>query len=192
MEDAPLSIDAYVIWKENPPGTMVADVFWPAHAADLRVILSNQTDLDYTDVDFVITVTNRAEIITNVGQLDKGIKCSVDAQKTRFTRDLEEHLPADFMGSKSGEKSDPQGTHWFSRSYRIRCDKFPHQSTINLILPVERLQDFTSENPLAPMTPPGGLRVEGQFRTAGNRVRIIKKEFEDVPLRTAWDPLGSR
>jgi hypothetical protein len=181
-KEAVINVDAYPMLVDYEPGTDVGGIKWSALYSDLRVTLTNPMEEDYEDLDFTITTDLK---IVRVAQLS-GIP------NVTFFVGPNKIPPVWPTGKKDANGNDlyqpmtpSPGAPQTAKTYRVRCDKMPRRSKLELVIALMGSRPMVNNNPWTMMDkrPPQHVEVEGQFRAFGEiRKLAFTKDFSTTPL----------
>jgi hypothetical protein len=126
---APLWITPSVYDGEYAKGTKIGDIEWRSSYTDVRVAIENPTARDYTDIDLYVLIPN--VVIVDVSQVTKLPGVTIMGSGGGDLRAT--------FGYKDGARTTtivPHGMPSENFSTRIRCDKIPNNSHIELVFAV--------------------------------------------------------
>jgi energy-coupling factor transporter transmembrane protein EcfT len=187
----PLIIKAKNLSGEEVPGTKIAEIEWRSEYSDLRVLFENNTDIDYHNLDFIVSTD---QFITAQGETTKSN--GVRVYNTSKSTDI---VTFKAPAPNGGKIILPQGqVTFFSIGNRVTCDKLiKHGGAFEIVLAIARPsvqfprppEAFDSQgqpNPDFIMTESGdrnfayGTRINatkicvtGSYESLGNRPRQI-------------------
>ena len=156
----PIDIRAIVDKGNYPQGTDVAGIKWNPFYSDVRLLLSNPTGHDYSDIDLAVATD---EQIVQVGQVTDIPNVSFFPQTSP---------PVITLGGADGQDLPVipiKGTMQSCPIYRIRIEKLPRHSTIQIAVATVRMNAFVPgkgmpDSLFAPKTMPKWLSVKGNYR----------------------------
>lgn len=175
---APLDADVYALTTDYPKGANVAGILWMPKMTELRVNINNPTDKDYENLDFEVTNDLTTADAVQISQIPN-VFISAEEKDNGYK------LPASYYPHKA-----------WSKIFRIRCDKPPRNSTLQLLLvvlpfpelgkPVQIIEDgdgqiFHLAEP-ENKRQPQWVEARGQYRS-GLRVREFATRIEPVPVK---------
>jgi hypothetical protein len=148
---APLIASVDTITVPHFPGSSFGGIRWTEKMTDVRVLISNDTDQNYQDVD--ITVGIDKQIIVGVGQLQSLPECHLSPA-------VEAQVSATLTDSTGSHLIFPPSGRSLGVGYRIVCKSFPSHTGIALVIAVENATR-------------GAVTFSGTYK-AGLRIRNVK------------------
>jgi hypothetical protein len=142
----PLNLFAIVSDGDYPDGTNLGNIAWSTRFSDLRVVVTNQTDFDYRDVDLTLQPDVPIAAIGQISNLpdvsfspvaDSTVSVSLIDGVTKKQR----AIPLVLVASDGG--------------YRVRCGLLPHKRKLEVVIAVAEIIDFPKPGTAA--NPGGGV-----------------------------------
>jgi hypothetical protein len=179
---APIVITSYAMLNANySDGTDIGGIKWDSHLTDLRVVLVNPTDHDYTDVDIAVVPnawTYRAAILDNsdcklnsTGGNTATYTVTKGGGKKLIGHRIGDRFEAeDEMGDVFEELATDGG-------YRLICSKFPKNFALRIVLATVAL------NPKLTLFPPA--LKSGESGMSASEIAGSKSKFDVLNPRPA-------
>lgn len=169
---APLEINVQV----GPPfkGRELAGIEWSPEFMPMIVNIRNPTSRDYGDLDLVIGAGGH--IFWQVKQTSESVPCQLFSGDQMTT-------PLGQVELGDGSRV-PMRTGWFSKLYRVRCDKLPRHSSLEFISALVTKNTATEGaniSAFGPATRPPGVRLDGEY-TDANRPLTFSRTFSGAQL----------
>lgn len=183
--------------SEYPSGTNLGNIPWSPRFSDLRVIIPNESDSDYRDIDLVLRPDAPVAAIGQITNLPD-VTFSPVAEPS-FTQQL-------VIGATGQRITNPLVLVASDSGYRMRCGLLPHKRKLEIILAVAEIVDFPKPGSKRTVKPDFGMsdrgyvlrigmtnnesKVEtanwyGHGTDAGGRIEDVYKKNRPVP-KTVW------
>jgi hypothetical protein len=136
-----------------------ADIFgmkWHSNYSKLHMILTNESDFDYTNVDIRVHTTRN---IVDAGWSTEFNACIVKADLKNFAGEV---IMTDKNGNRADVPLDVSRNRTLAPVYRIHCNSFLAKSTIEIIFAVPAPKEFLSWA-IVSVAYDGGYRHRTQF-----------------------------
>lgn len=132
IENAPLTLLVTTSAADRPSGTKIGDISWLSSYGDLRIVIANDTNLDYRNVDLEIIPDLPVTAVAQVSAM----------QGVSIWRILDQTMISEMLDKSSGKRIDMMYSPIAStRGSRFRCDVLPSHSQIELVIAVVSLND---------------------------------------------------
>jgi hypothetical protein len=178
MAKAAMTVAAYPTLGNYAPGTNVGGLVWQDHFEDMRVHLVNDTDYDFRDVDVSLTSDLWVAGISRIDNVCQGMQL--------FQEDVNGKRVPEMWLNGTNDKGKPEdipitGAIQMSPSGTgVICDKFPHHSTISLVVALMAINRGINGGPpatlFAPKRLPNWAKVNGDYRALGKTRGVYFKD----------------
>lgn len=129
----PINLFAIANDGNYPSGTRIGGIDWSDRFVDLRVVITNETDLDYRDLDLTLKPDKP---VAEIGQLSNlpGVSFSPVADPTYSVVYIE--------GATGKQTTIPLVLIDSDSGYRMRCGLLPRKGKLEIVLAVAEIIDF--------------------------------------------------
>ena len=127
----PLGLSARNISSSHQPGISIAGIVWSPKFSDFRVLLSNDTDDDFSELDLVVKPNEPVVAVGINHELADATLATVSfsavttisyLEMARISAGSSFDVPLVLLATDSG--------------YRVRCADFPRQSSIEIVMAI--------------------------------------------------------
>lgn len=127
--NAPLNVSPLIQSSEYRTGSVISGIPWSSRFSQLHMILENPTSMDYEDVDVLLRPD---EAIAGIGQ-------NGNIPNVSFIMNTSLTMQAEIRDFSSGARQGVQLTTLaFDGGYRVRCDKLPRNSQLDIVIAIGR------------------------------------------------------
>jgi hypothetical protein len=144
----PLGFMAITSNVEYPAGTRIGGIAWGSRFNDLRILVVNETELEFSDIDLVL----RPNVpVAGIGQVSNlpNVTFSPVADPV-FTQEL-------FVGETRKRIVNPLVLAASDGGYRVLCKSLPRKSKLELTMATAEIIDFPKAGASRTPRPDGGI-----------------------------------
>jgi hypothetical protein len=134
---APVSVAVWESAAKYPPGTVLGDIQWSDNFYELRVSLENESVYDYEDLSVILKPD---KLVAKIGQISGPSRATFEDPQELTENLVDIELPSLL------QKANPLVLIALDTGYRVRCDRLPSQSRIELIMALVDMRPFAPCN----------------------------------------------